>query len=115
MKNLIVLFVLFLLAACAGSPQKDIYFRMRPPTSEVPTFHKSNGFGFKMQAETQRFTVNPTKNLVNNFNFDNNLLYATDSENTILGLAGLDLSLLYTRYIYDIPFELSIAPDFAKT
>lgn len=97
------------LFGCAGTPQKDMYFRMRPPTSEVPYFHKHNSIGFGSQIESQRFTFNPTNNLLNNFNFDNNNLYASDN-----AFAGFDLLLTYTRYFAQVPFELDLSADFAK-
>lgn len=110
-KFYILLFVVTL-CGCAGSPRKDIYFRLRPPTSELPYFHTENNIGFSFQAENQRFVVNPTNNLVTNFNFDNNSVTAPDPGK--LQVKGLDATIFYTKNIFSNPFEFDLSLDFAK-
>jgi hypothetical protein len=97
------------LLGCAGQPQKDMYFRMRPPTSEVPFFHKNNSIGFSTQTESRRFTIHPTNNLLTKFNFDNNEIYANEK-----GIPGFDLAFVYTKYLGQFPFELYVSTDFVK-
>jgi hypothetical protein len=96
--------------SCASNPKKDIFIKMRPPSSEAPYFHKDRGFGFHLGVEQRRVMINPTLNLVNNFNFDNNSIY--DASANVLP-AGIDFSALYTHAAFGIPVEYELSTDFA--
>lgn len=113
--KLFYLLVLLILCGCAGSPKKDLFFRIRPPTTEVPYIHQDSKIGFRAQLESQRITLNPTRNLVTHFDFSNETLTQTsDNSGKAINLAGVDLSLFYTREVFRRPFEFSASADFFK-
>lgn len=114
MKQILALTTLFLLlGACTSTPSRNVYFRIRPPTSEAPSFHKDGKFGMKFELENQRFVVNPTNNLVDNFNFDTRNFY-NEGQGNGKDLSGFDLSASYTKHFFSTPFEFSLSTDFVR-
>lgn len=99
-----------LMISCASGPKKDLFIKMRPPTSEIPHFQKDGGFGARFDLESRRVIINPTSNLITNFNFDNNSIYE-GSKNA--AIAGFDFSATYTRPAFGIPIEYELSTDFA--
>lgn len=95
---------------CTSHAKKDLFIKMRPPTSEAPYFQKERGFGFHFDVESQRIMMNPTSNLVDNFNFNNNSFYEGSKTS---GIAGLDFAGLYTRPAFGIPIEYELSLDYA--
>ena len=66
--------LLVVLAGCAA-PSKNISFRSRLPTQEMPLLNRAeNGgrVGLQLDVENQRFTFQPTDNLIANYNLANN-------------------------------------------
>lgn len=111
MRNFLIFLTLVFLTGCINyTPKKDLFFRMRPPTSEIPFFQSDKSFGMKVQMETKRFTANPTQNLVTNFDFNNNSLYTSEDS----AVSGVDIAGLYTRSIFGVPTEFSLSFDFGK-
>ena len=114
LKKFLSISLLFFLFGCTSTPSKDAYLRIRPPTSEMPAFHQDDKFGMKLALENYRFVVNPTNNLVNNFNFGNKNFYSI-GDGDGKSLSGVDLSLFYSRYVFSTPLEFSASTDFIKS
>ena len=85
------LVTLFFILGCA-SPEKKIVFKSRVPTVESPLFNENFQLGIATQLESQRFEVELTRNLVNDFSFrKNGDIFSGDGDS--LDIEGLDLGL----------------------
>lgn len=114
-RNIIYIFVLlFSLGLTQGcsSAGKDIHFRSRLPTQETPLIKSDSDFlfGFEMDAESSRYTFQPTDNLVTNYHLNNDISYFSSKP----GLNGLDLSMNLRKSYVDIYVKGNLSFDFAE-
>ncbi len=102
----------FMILGCS-SAGKDIHFRSRLPTQEVPFLGASEivTFGAQMELENQRVTFQPTKNLVNLYSVSEDKIYFSTNENS---LNGADVSLYLQRNMDLFPYRFSLSLDFAE-
>lgn len=101
-----------LVTGCA-SASKDIHFRSRLPTQEIPllSFEKEQQFGFDVDLENNRFTFQPTHNLVDNYDLNqNNHYFSRDQES----IAGGDISGTYRRMVGTAPMKVAVSFDFLE-
>ncbi|MCK6597897.1 MAG: hypothetical protein L6Q37_05995 [Bdellovibrionaceae bacterium] len=108
---LLLLFIIAVIQGCS-SAGKDIHFRSRLPTQESPliSFDKESLFGFEMDAESSRYTFQPTNDLVTNYNLNNETSYFS-SEGSV---NGFDLSLNYRKAYEPIYFKGNLGLDFLE-
>jgi hypothetical protein len=111
MKKLFFLLPILLLQACAVQPVKELYYRSRLPTMELPYFKKENGFGVNLEIENQRFTAKMTRNLVTDFNFYRDNTYFSKADGTP---TGWDLAFSYARPVREVPLEAALSGDFVQ-
>lgn len=97
---------------CATA-SKDIHFRSRLPTQDVPFIPKSSShaFHFNVQAENSRFTFQPTNNLVANYNLGYETIYYSGNSQTINGL-DLSLGWSYSADFIKIPLDYRFNASF---
>lgn len=96
-----------LLAGCRSGARKDVYFRSRLPTMEIPAFREGPGFGARVDVETVRSTVHATNNLVTDFNYYKDKINFSDSDS----ISGWDLFLTYKNSYAQIPLEVAATLD----
>lgn len=97
------------LTGCA-SASKDIHFRSRLPTQEIPllTFDKTQQWGVDIDAENNRFTFQPTHNLVDNYDLDQNTHYFSSDEYRVNGADALGT---YRRTLGTVPTKIGFSLD----
>lgn len=100
-----------LIQGCS-SAGKDIHFKSRLPTQETPLIKADSDFlfGFEMDAESSRYTFQPTDNLVSNYHLNNDISYFSSQK----GLNGFDLSMDLRKSYEEIYIKGNVSLDFAE-
>lgn len=108
---MLVLAPLLLLISACSSPQKRIIFKSRVPSIEAPLFNENLQFGISTQLESQRFEVQLSGNLVDDFSFRRNgERFSGDGDS--LKLEGLDLALTGALGEDLYAFQAEVSADF---
>lgn len=99
-----------------STPQKNIRFHSRIPSIEAPLFNQHRQLGISTQLESERFEVQATKNLVNDFSFykGQETFTSNKSSDALSSVQGLDVALTGALQTDSFSFQAEASFDFLE-